>query len=432
MSDFRIVGLRRLPSAFVAAFWTRVNDVIDSGGRNALVTRASQAEMLVRLYYVYLMVASYGRINETTNAWARDSPVHRRLDLALTSWIPLDTWREIAVGCAVLMLAMSMLAAMIPRWRGPRIIAICSFLLTEAMGFDEAEKISHAAHPVVWVGIAFCFLPSLKNDSSEHRRTYLATFFGAQVLMCLLYTCAGLTKVIGIAYDWHEGVTWLNPEALPLLFADKWRGSHQYLAAAFFLSNPWASWLSSVGVLYLEVGALFAVFRPHLHRPLALGLLLMHAAILVAMRIVFRPSAFIVGLLLLCSPFAPAKLQMKETILDLPVVRCLYQWFKSRTAAAAHGDRPGTSSGDAPWIPSSRVMKLWIPVFVVAYLCVAYGNLDKRGRSASEIYPVSAMPMFMRIDSSQENVRKLARIRSQPASAKERRKNAINNGRDTR
>ncbi len=427
MSDSRIGALRRLLSVVVAAFWTRVNDVIDSDCRSALANRITKAELLVRLYYVYLMVASYGRINETTNAWVRDSPVHPRLDLALTSWIPLAAWREIAVGCAVLMLVASMLAATIPRWRSPRIIAIASFLLLEAMKFDVADKISHAAHPVVWAGIAFCFLPGWKNDSSERCRTYLASFFGAQVLVCLLYTCAGLSKVIGIAYDWHQGVTWLNSEALTLLFADKWRGSHHYLTAALFLSNPWVSWLSSAGVLYLEIGALFAVFRPRLHRPWALGLLLMHAMVLLTMRIEFQPSAFIVGLILLCSPFAPAKVQMKETFLDLPVVRFLRQWFRARRNAAVNGDHPGTSMGHAPWVPSSRVMKLWIPVLVVAYLCVAYGNLDKRGRSDGEIYPVSAMPMFMRINTSEENVRKLARIRSQPASAKERRKNSINN-----
>ena len=404
MRDPRIVALRRIPSAVVEAFWKRVNGVIGSDSQNALAVRVAKAETIVRAYYVYLMAASYFRITETTAAWVNDRSVQTHLELALSSWLPLGTWREVAVGCAVLMLVASLLAATIPRWRIPRIMAIASFLLLEAMKFDEINKISHASHPLIWLGIAFCFLPSSKNDSSERPREYLASFFGAQVLVCFLYSVAGLSKVIGIAYDWHQGVTWLNPEALPLVLSDHWRLAAYRLAGAFFVSSPLASWLSNVGVLYLEIGTFFAVFRPRLHRPWAFGLLVMHAMVLLTIGIPFWPSAFTVGLILLASPFAPAKLELKETLLDLPIVSFVYQWLRARAA----GDDQKEPQKDAAWVPSSKVMKLWVPVLVVVYLCVAFGRLGKQ-----EIYPVSALPMFMRINSTAENVEELNRIRSE-------------------
>jgi hypothetical protein len=409
--------------AVVEAYWRRVNAVIGSGERAALAVRAARAETLVRAFYVYLMMASYNRFLEQFDALVVDKPVLPRLQLALTSWIPLDVWREVALGFGFLLLVASLLAAAAPRRRIPRIMTIVLFVLLEAMTFDLEGKISHAAHPVVWVGIAFCFLPSLRNDSSERRREYLAIFFGAQVLVCLLYSCAGFSKLIGIAYDWHEGVTWLNPEALPLLLAAKWQRSLVYPTAPFFFSTPWASWLSSIGVLFLELGTLFAVFRARLHRPWAFGLLTMHAVILLTMRIAFRPSVLVVGFILLASPFAPTRLEFKETLLDLPGVRFVHRWLSNRSRARTDGDDQMETREDVPWIPSSKVLKLWVPVLVLMYVCVAYATLDNRGRSDQELYPISAMPMFMRINSGKENTVKLTRIRKSVDRAKERNAN---------
>lgn len=430
MRDPRIVTLKSTPAALVEAFWRRVDDVIGSDKHNALAVRAAKAETIVLVYYVYLMALSYGRIGTASKLLHRS--VQPSLELALTSWIPLDSWRQVAVGLALLMLVASMLAATIPRWRIPRILAIVSFLLLEAMKFDQDGKISHAMYPLIWAGIAFCFLPSLKNDSSERCRNYLASFFGAQVLVCLLFASSGLSKVIGIAYDWSSGVTWLNPEALPLLLSARWakfRVLEYFPAGEFFLLNPWAAWLSNVGVLYLEIAAIFAVFRPRLHRPWAFGLLVMLAMIWLTMGIQFLQSAFGVGLILFASPFAPDKLKLKETLRDLPVVRFVYQRLRARRGDGADGDHQRESSKEAPWVPSSKVMKLWIPVLVVVYLCVAFGNLDEHGgfeqgsrqsrsRSGGEVFPISAMPMFMRIDSSEENVKKLARLRRKLERAK--------------
>ena len=423
--------LKNIPAALVEAFWRRVDDVIGSDKQNALAVRAARAETIVLVYYVYLMAMSYGLVRTASNLFPK--PVQPSLELALTSWIPLDSWRQIAVGLALLMLVASILAATIPRWRIPRIMAIVSFLLLEAMKFDQGGKISHGSYPLMWAGIAFCFLPSLKNDSSERCRNYLASFFGAQVLVCLLYTSAGLSKVIGIAYDWSSGVTWLNPEALPLMLSAgwaTWRPPEFFPVAAFLVLNPWAAWLSNVGVLYLEIVAIFAVFRPRLHRPWAFGLLVMHAMIWLTIAIQFRQSAFGVGLILLASPFAPNKLELKETLLDLPLVRFVHQRLRALRGARADGNHQRESSKDAPWVPSSMVMKLWIPVLVIVYLCVAFGNLDKhagfepgsrqtRSRPGGEVFPISALPMFMRIPSNEKNVQRLAKLRRRLERAKE-------------
>ena len=72
-------------------------------------------------------------------------------------------------------------------------------------------------------------------------------------------------------------------------------------------------------------------------------------------------------------------------------------------------------------------MKLWIPVLVAVYLSIAFGNLDRGGRSHQELYPISAMPMFMRIDSSDTNFNRLNRLRSKIEAAKE--SEAVDDGR---
>lgn len=420
MEALRIISLRGVLAALAEAFWRPVNGVFGSGSPQAVAVRAAKAETIVRVYYAYLMALAYVGIGAA--ATSMEMPVQPNLGLALTAWIPHDSWRQIGAGLALFMLVASMLAAVIPRWRIPRILAIVSFLLLEAMRFDLDGKISHAALPLMWAGIAFCFLPSSRNDAKEHGRNYLASFFGAQVMVCLLYTCAGLSKVVGIALDWNSGVTWLDPEALPLMLAANWAPPRFYPAWEFLILNPWAAWLSNIGVLYLEIAAVLAVFRRRLHRPWAVGLLIMHAMVWLTMVIEFRQSAFTVGLILLASPFAPDKLELKETLLDLPLVRLVHQRLEARRRAGAATGHRRESSRRAPWVPSSMVMKLWIPLLVALYFGVAFGNLDRHGgfepgsrqrqsRPGGEVYPISALPMFMRIPSGDNNVRKLKRIR---------------------
>jgi hypothetical protein len=98
--------------------------------------------------------------------------------------------------------------------------------------------------------------------------------------------------------------------------------------------------------MYLETFSVIAAFRPRLHRLWGLGLIAFHFGTQLVMGFTFAPNIVLVGLLLVCSPFAPDRVKVKETVLDLPIL-----YFISRRVADVRRRRvrqPPTGIDPAP------------------------------------------------------------------------------------
>lgn len=400
--------MKLLAKRIVSAYWCHVDSVIDSGREDRLEILVTRAETIVRAYFALVFFLAFVWSRQAIELWVANEPLKPKLGLDLAHLIRIEFWPEASVLAAFAAVLGSAIACWQPHLRWPRIVAVAGSILFWAIRYDLGGKVDHGLHPTFWAGIALCFFPSGKPSQDAEYRDYLGAFWGIQATVALLYTCAGLCKLLGVLFDWGEGVTWFNPDALPLTLAENWHRSQSMLLSRFFIANPIISTLLNIGVVYLEVATFFAVLRPRLHQLWAIALLLMHFSILHSMMIHFHQSCIILMLLLVGSPFRP-EWKLTETLRALPFLHGSLKLVEH--VRGARGQRRRTL---VPHIPRSWTLRLWLPILVPAYLFLSFCRLDiKKGEFKEDLFPTSAMWMFWRIDSSPKNVKRLERIRTQ-------------------
>jgi hypothetical protein len=242
----------------------------------------------------------------------------------------------------------------------------------------------------------------------------VASFFGVQVLIGTLYSCAGICKIIGTFYDGPDGLTWFHPEALPCMITGNWDRSRETLLGGFFVVHPGLSMPSQAAAFVLEFGALPAVFFRRLQRPWALGLIALHAMILHTMKIHFHQSCFILVLSLVASPFATP---LRDSWRGL---KAMLSRRRARLAAASEesgndGEGSGRARGQdgVDRSRAARWARLWGPTLAGVYLLVAFSRFEpSEGAFRQELYPVSPMAMFFRLHPSPEKLRGVERLRT--------------------
>ena len=92
-----------------------------------------------------------------------------------------------------------------------------------------------------------------------------------------------------------------------------------YMLGPFIIRHPCVGWPFYLAAIYLETFSLLVAFRPTLHRAWGVALILFHLGIYLTLTIMFSWEILLVGLLLVCSPFAPAKAGWGELAAQLPV-----------------------------------------------------------------------------------------------------------------
>jgi polyhydroxybutyrate depolymerase len=90
--------------------------------------------------------------------------------------------------------------------------------------------------------------------------------------------------------------------------------------------GPWAVdnylliWPFFAGAVYLLFFSIIVAFRPTLHRLWAFGIIMFHVGNYLVINIGFNAHDFLISLLLILSPFAPAKVGFWEIVRDLPII----------------------------------------------------------------------------------------------------------------
>jgi hypothetical protein len=114
--------------------------------------------------------------------------------------------------------------------------------------------------------------------------------------------------------------------------------NRQTLLGEYLVTHHWVGWALFNGTILLQVTSLLAALRPRLHRLWGVGLMMFHLGTQLAMGFTFVPNLFLLGLLLLCSPWAPDHVRVTEVVRDLPGVRFATRtWHRYR---ARRGRRP--------------------------------------------------------------------------------------------
>lgn len=276
-----------------------------------------RARQLVRFSYVVL---TYFAIVSLRSLPAYDTPPDALLwPIAWTSAVP---W-SIAIGIIFSMSVVgSLLAAVAPRVVAFRVIAVAGLGMAKAVEYSDFGKINHGYHLWTLVALLLVFLPRGDDRDPGHVRAYLEIAWGAQALILSTYLIAGTQKLIGAWTDWNEdGVTIFTPSSLALHLAKVVvRGEGGGPLADLVLEHPRIFGPLMAVALGVELLAIATVFRPRAQRLWAVLLIGLHIGIGLVMDIWFEPQAFVVGVWLLASPFAPTHQNAWTTLFEVPVV----------------------------------------------------------------------------------------------------------------
>lgn len=282
------------------------------------------AMTLVRAYYICLLFLFVDRYP----SWRAWLALRQMRLLWPIEWFQI-TGTRLGVGIVLsFSIAAALAAAASPHRRILRAASAVGALLFGAFFNAAFGVINHGWHAWILVGGVFVLLPDgdlVKVQSSRRRsHRYLRVFWGAQATFLLFYSMSGAFKLLWAILQWSRGeVTAFNVGGMPLQLAGKlievgpvWPASQ---FGAWLIEHPHAAWLLLVSTMYLESFSILVAFRPTVHRFWGISLILMHLGAYLFMDIMFSWQMILLGLLLVCSPFAPARSCWRETILSLPV-----------------------------------------------------------------------------------------------------------------
>jgi len=223
-----------------------------------------------------------------------------------------------------LLLVGSVAAALLPGRRAARTLAFLGLLLFHAL-LNSFGKINHSSHGWLLCAFLWIFLPDgtrgTVGATRVGRQHLLNGFWSGMAIQAVCYSLAGTWKVLGAIPQALRGeVHSLAPDALGTHIAHRLlQTGGDSLLGGFFIDHAWLGWPSFAFVLYLQVFALWAVFRPPLHRAWGAGLISFHFMVYLTLGVIFEPPVLLMGILFLCSPFAP-EWRLREVLGALPVL----------------------------------------------------------------------------------------------------------------
>jgi hypothetical protein len=287
-----------------------------------------RATVIVRVFYalsIFWVVSAvdgwpaYSRLTEARVLW----PARWWFD-----WFSVHTSVDIIF---VFYIAATAVAVLIPRFRFVRLLSAIALLQYMAFinGFD---KINHNLHAWLFVSFILVLLPS---GRWEHRRVsdrqaFLGVVWISTLVVLLFYTLTGFWKIYTATKALTNGTpSGFGISAFSYIVGSRLVQTNQdTVLGHYFTYHELPGWFLFTGTMYLETFSVIAAFRPRLHRVWGLALIAFHFGTQLAMGFTFGPNIVLIGLLLVCSPFTPDRVKVKEAILDLPVL-----YFISRRVA---------------------------------------------------------------------------------------------------
>ena len=194
-------------------------------------------------------------------------------------------------------------------WRRSLLVRLLFFLFffNYVALISSFGKVDHYLHVAVFSAFTLVFVPFIgKKASTDKLARALVLIFGLQVLVSLAYFTSGIFKFYGILDQLLSGqVSTLNGTALGRNIAktEIANGFPSFYADLVY-NTPGFLWSLVLMMGYaLEFLAIYAVFKPRLHRLWGLLLVFLHAGILLTVGPEFTYQMFLVGCLFILSPF---------------------------------------------------------------------------------------------------------------------------------
>jgi hypothetical protein len=300
----------------------------------------ARARVIVKFYYLfsayisYLAADSLHRLAEQTSAWDFVWPV--RWLAALPIQASID-WLTLAA------LLTSLLAFQFPGQRAFRALFSLVFLCIAAITCSEGGT-NHLYHAWFWISVGLIFLPGEPAGEIPRivKMSYLTTIAACQALLMSFYSLAGIWKTLtGLEALISGRVGNFSPEGLSETLADRiLQTGTSPLLGHIVIDHVWLAWPMFLVLIYVQLFAIFAAFRPQLHLVWGYLLIAFHLGTWLLMEIVFPQHILFLALFFVLSPFRPERPRLQDILLALP----LFGGMIGR--AMAFGARPATAAAD--------------------------------------------------------------------------------------
>lgn len=306
----------------------------DTGDRRTLAdfSRAAAGFIwLTRFYYFFTLygIATFLRFD---NAFSSNSPTDPLWPInLLTKLVSVELLSNVTAfsvaGSAVSLLAAVYLRMLI--WR----LGVFLYLLLFSALQNSYGFINHGNHILLYISFALLFMPSVDDVKIMSRKDVMScitVFWLVQSLILFSYSLSGVWKITRSNFDLFASDGMIRillnhalpdtqniPPLLPFI------ARHEYLAQLMFIVT-----------VYVQFFALFALFRPHLHRPFGIMLILFHVGSGLLMNISFSRNILFVGLFLVLSPMAPARFSLSGMLQSLPLIGIPFRAYARRQTPA--------------------------------------------------------------------------------------------------
>ncbi|MEM1158474.1 MAG: hypothetical protein AAF649_01405 [Verrucomicrobiota bacterium] len=243
---------------------------------------------------------------KTIPQWSGMASREGLLPLWPVAWMNALPYETAIYAVLMLFLTGSLLGAVLGRYRIGRIAAFFGLLQFVAWN-NSYGKIGHSLHVLLFISFVLIFLPTgwhLKASNRTTRQHTLFTYWSAQAVPLIAYSMAGMVKVGCGIYQLAVGqASVFGPEGLPRHVADRLlQTGSETLLGPWVIENAWLVLPGMWITLYLELFALYALFRPATRIWFVGGLLIFHAASYFTMTIWFPQNCFLLLLLMLLFP----------------------------------------------------------------------------------------------------------------------------------
>jgi hypothetical protein len=297
------------------------------GGDNFLLQQTHafiRAQNLVRFYYMALLFLSISSMPD----WPEMLERKMIAPLWPVAWLDLVSLPAGVASILILYLGGTFVSAIFLDKCWARVLAFLGVFQFVAFN-NSFGKIGHSMHLWVLTSFLLVFLPQLESNKTTRtqRQRFLIIVGSCQAIVLLAYSMSGLGKLLGGFYQVFLGQLHIFlPSSFSIIVAERLQQTNSVsLLGSWLIAHPLAGWPFMIADLYLQTFSFWAAFRPALHRWWAIGLILFHIASYLFLAINFAPTAFLIAILLLNSPFVRASDGWRPALGDLPLLGILFR-----------------------------------------------------------------------------------------------------------
>lgn len=255
----------------------------------------------VRLYYfgVIALIFIFG-LKKFFNLDHSFVPVDSYLDPIYKIW----SFKLLSSINAILIMLVGLFLVKSPKNQTLRVLLFFCFLIFEEQINSIGAK-THLFQFWLWSSLGLALVPTLKKQEIEFKikNLELGIWAAGSIILCM-YFLSGLWKLIGVfiqllANEPHlltrDGLTYH-------VYSEVLRANANPIAMNFLKSQSWINPILSLGVIFIQIGAILGVFNLKFWKPLGFFLLSFHFGTLLILDITYPTNFLLVGIVFLLNP----------------------------------------------------------------------------------------------------------------------------------